>query len=214
MSTVLIKKNLPLVLGFLIGVILVFEWFIPTDIGSSIGTGIRESGIIINSFAIMVGIVGLAITGVKKIQKQEKEWYFDAWTLVVAAIFILIGVAQGSQHDNYQWIYQSVLLPLSATMYGSISFYIAAAAYRVLRFRSKEAVILLVPAMILVLGNTPMISSVWTGFVDTGGWIMSTITQPAYRGIMIGTALGTMATAVRIIIGRETGWLGAKEEGE
>jgi hypothetical protein len=210
----IVKKNIPLIVTFLIGIILVFEWFIPTDIGNQVGTGIRESGIIINSFAVMAGVIGLYLNETRKIMRKRDDWPYSVWMIIVVSLYIAIGVPLGYQSDTYQWIYNSILMPLGATMYGAISFYIAAAAYRVLKFRSLQAVVLLLPAMILILGNTPMLTSFWTGFVDIGSWIMSYITQPVYTGIMVGVALGTMATGVRTLLGLETGWLGRKEEGE
>ncbi len=208
----IVKKNIPLIVTFLIGIVLVFEWFIPTDVGNQVGTGIRESGIIINSFAIMAGVIGLYLNETRKIMSRKNDWPYSVWMIVVVSLYIAVGVPLGYQSDTYQWIYNSILMPLGATMYGAISFYIAAAAYRVLKFRSLQAVVLLLPAMILILGNTPMLTSFWTGFVDSGSWIMSYITQPVYTGIMVGVALGTMATGVRTLLGLETGWLGRKEE--
>lgn len=212
--SVIVKKNIPLIVTFLIGIVLVFEWFIPTDLGNQVGTGIREAGIIINSFAIMAGVIGLYLNETRKIMKRRDDWPYSIWMIIVVSLYIAVGVPLGYQSDTYQWIYNSILMPLGATMYGAISFYIAAAAYRVLKFRSLQAVVLLLPAIILILGNTPMITSFWTGFVDFGSWIMSNITQPVYTGIMVGVALGTMATGVRTLLGLETGWLGRKEEGE
>lgn len=212
MSTV--KKTVPLALTFIIGVILIFEWFIPTDIGTSVGTGIRNFGIVVNAFAIMAAAVGLYLGEIRKIVKNSSERLWSVWTLIVVSVFILLGVLTGYQSDNYQFIYGSILLPLGASMYGSISFYIAAASYRVLRFKGRQATVLLIPAMILILANTPIITSLYAGFQTVGNWIMTNITQPGYRGIMIGTALGTLAAGIRTLIGRETGWLGRKEVDE
>ena len=209
-----IKKSIPLALTFLIGLILIFEWFIPTDIGTSVGTGIRNFGIVVSAFAVMAAAVGLYLVEIRKILKNSPEKLWSIWTLIVVSVFILLGILSGSDSDNYQFIYESVLLPLGASMYGSISFYIAAASYRVLRFKGRQATVLLIPAMILILANTPMISSIWAGFQTVGNWIMTNITQPGYRGIMIGTALGTLAAGIRTLIGRETGWLGRKEADE
>lgn len=210
MSTVF-KKTIPLVLTFLFGALLIFEWFIPTEIGTAAGIRVRDFGIIVNAFAIMAAALGLYINEIRKILKNSPERLWSIWTLVVVTIFIILGVPYGYQSNNYQYLYRSVLLPLGASMYGSISFYIAAASYRVLRLKGRQATVLLIPAVILLLANTPMITSLWTGFQTVGNWIMTNITQPGYRGIMIGTALGTLAAGIRTLIGKETGWLGRME---
>jgi len=207
-----VKRTVPLALTFLIGLILIFEWFIPTGPGDMIGSAIREWGVVIGSFAIMVGAVGLYGRHIKNIQKKGTDWLFSIWMILVVSLFIIVGITLGHQDTNYQWIYTTIYQPLSASMYGAISFYIAASSYKILRLRSKEAAVLLIPAAILLLANTPIISSMWGGFSVAGGWLMSVITEPAYRGIMIGTALGTLATGIRTLLVMETGWLGRTEE--
>ena len=84
----------------------------------------------------------------KKIAKNSSDRLWSIWTLLVVTFFILLGVPFGYESDNYQYLYKSTLLPLGASMYGSISFYIAAASYRVLRLKGKQATVLLIPAVI------------------------------------------------------------------
>jgi hypothetical protein len=146
--------------------------------------------------------------------RSTKDRALTVWMILVATVFIIIGISSGSESQNYLWIYNSILLPLSATMYGNISWYITAASYRVLRARSNQATVLLISGGILLLANTPIISAVWLGPSQLGNWIMTNITQTAYRGILIGTALGILAGGIRTVIGQETGWLGRNiEEG-
>jgi hypothetical protein len=210
----IIRKQIPLILTFLTGVILIVQWFIPTDLGKAIGDNLMDYGIIISSFAVMTGVLGLYINETKKVVARKGDWQYSIWMVIVVSTFILLGVPYGYNNSNYQWLYNSVLLPLNASMYGVISFYIAAAAYRVLKLRSIIAIVMLVPAMILILANTPMITPLWSGFSDLGAWIMKYNTDPVYTGIMIGVSLGTLAAGIRTLIGLEIGWLGRKEEGE
>lgn len=216
--SVLVKRTIPLAITLIAGIVLVFEWFIPTSIGSTAGTGIREAGIIINAFAVMAAAVAFYLARFKQLAKSDKrsqkDMIFNVWMILIATTFIVVGISYGSSHDNYLWIYNSILLPLSATMYGNISWYIAAASYRVLRARSSQATVLLISGGILLLANTPMISALWLGPSQVGDWIMTNITQTAYRGILIGTAFGLLAGGVRTLIGQETGWLGRTSEGE
>jgi len=100
----IVKKNIPLIVTFLIGIVLVFEWFIPTDVGNRVGTGIRESGIIINSFAIMAGVIGLYLNEARKIMRRRDDWPYSVWMIVVVSLYIAVGVPLGYQSDTYQWI--------------------------------------------------------------------------------------------------------------
>lgn len=217
MSTIA-KRNVPLAITFILTVLLIYEWFFPTDIGASMGKGIREAGIIIAAFAVMSAAVQFYLGRFKRLARREqsttKDTFYNIWMLFIATIFILLGVTYGSDHSNYEWLYNSVLLPLSATMYGNISWYIAAASYRVLRGRSLQATVLLIAGGVLLLANTPFISSLTLIPSQLGDWLMDNVVQTSYRAIVIGTSLGILANGVRTMIGVETGWLGRRLEEE
>jgi hypothetical protein len=109
-------------------------------------------------------------------------------------------------------MFNNIISPLSSTVYGSISFFIVAAAYRALRARNREAGVLLVTGLLLLLRNAPIGPALLGGWLPTtASWLLDVVTAAAYRAIMIGVALGVLAQGVRIFMGIERSYLGREE---
>ena len=71
--------------------------------------------------------------------------------------------------DVFLWLFENVQVPLDATMFSLLAFFIASAAFRAFRARNVEAALLLISACVVILGLTPPFIHWWNsafGFVD------------------------------------------------
>ena len=109
---------------------------------------------------------------------------------------------------------------LAAAMFSLLAFFVASAAYRAFRARNKEATLLLVAAVIVMIGRVPVGSYLyhlipWVGsrypnfLNDITSWIMNYPNTAGQRGIMIGAALGAVSMALRMLLGIERSYLAA-----
>jgi hypothetical protein len=115
---------------------------------------------------------------------------------------------------------------MSATMFSLLAFFIASAAFRAFRIRTVEAGLLAIAALIVMLGRVPLgdLLSDWLlqlkwlpGVPHTlhlssiQEWIMNVPQNSAKRAILIGAALGVMATGLRVILGIERAYLSGED---
>jgi ABC-type antimicrobial peptide transport system permease subunit len=98
-----------------------------------------------------------------------------------------------------------------STLYSLVAFYIVGAAYRSFQARNMEAALLLIAAIFVMLKNAPIGEMIWMGFPDIGRWLMNVPNTAAFRGIMIGTAIGAIGLGLRILLGKERAFLGGVE---
>jgi hypothetical protein len=127
----------------------------------------------------------------------------------VATIDLDPAMLWGTQGRVYVWLYDHVFAPCNATMFALLAFFVVSAAFRAFRMRNVEATLLLGAAIILMLAAAPMGAWLSDDLTDVGQWILDIPNNAGRRAIMMGAAIGAIATSLRIILGLERSHLGA-----
>jgi hypothetical protein len=212
------RRTIPLVLTFLVGMYPIFAFFVPHASISGANQWLDRALMIVAAFALPLGVVNLVGMNLSKIKQKRTGWPYSIVLLaglVVMAYFGVIGVIMGNSgfHPTFEVLFESMVSPLQATMFSLLAFYVASAAYRAFRARNVEATILLVAAIIVMMGRIPF------GDMLTGGrmtplseWIMNRPNAAAQRGIIIGAALGAASMSIRVILGIERTYLGKSRD--
>jgi hypothetical protein len=144
-----------------------------------------------------------------KISRRTSNWYYSIVTIIAIIVTSVIGLVGGvGRGSGLQVIFQNIFIPVNSTMFSILAFYMASAAYRAFRARTKEATILLIAAFIVMLGMVPIGAAISKRLPELAEWILTVPNTAAKRGIIFGIALGSIATSLKIILGIERGWLG------
>ena len=217
MSQRTIRRQIPLALTFIVGMVITINWFVDY-------TPLKDlSNIILNFNTVMVAFmmgfagVNLLVIHTKRIQRNMSQGnMFDAAISVLLLgtliIWTAVGIFVGRSSDTYQWMYSNFNLPLYSTAYAATLFYLASATYRVIRARSTETTILVVVSIVVIMGNMPMFVTYIPALLVIKSWIETVIVTAAYRAITIGVGLGGILMGVRTLLAMETGFLGATED--
>ncbi|MBZ0232677.1 MAG: hypothetical protein K8M05_10140 [Deltaproteobacteria bacterium] len=109
----------------------------------------------------------------------------------------------------FVWIYDHVFDPCNSTMFALLAFFVASAAFRAFRARNAEAALLLLAAILVMLGRAPLGRSISDVFPDFAQWLIDIPNNAGRRAIMMGAAIGAIATGLRVIVGIERSHLGS-----
>ena len=212
------KRQVPLVLCFVFGIAMIFTRFSPHSVSQWIYEEVISWVLIIGPFALVLATVTLIQTHTARIRRRTEHWQYSLVVFAGLIIMVLIGVPFGPQNSIFEWLYNNVQLPMDATMFSLLAFFIASAAYRAFRARTFEASLLLITALIVMMGNVPvgdlMWNTVlaWTPWEDGASWwrqwILDNPNLSARRGIILGVSLGVISQSIRIILGIERSYLG------
>jgi hypothetical protein len=216
------RREIPLLITGFIGAIYIVTFFIPAL--QFVETVSTDWILIIQAFAIWLGALNLLKISILKASSASKDrWYalivilaFLATTMVGFAPFIRGDRDYLADASLFKWFYDAMYIPLNATMFALLAFFVASASYRAFRARNREATLLLVAACILMLGRVPLGDFV-TGFLPDGwglaAWadvIMNYFQLAGQRAIMIGIALGIVSTSLRLVLGIERSHIGGE----
>jgi hypothetical protein len=291
------KQRLPLLLGFLAGMLAFIERYIPAAPMRSVQSFLLETAMVLAAAAFVLGAINVVQVNVPLIQRRRDDWQYKLVLIVSAAAMLLAGVkwtdlpdtplaaevsieaADGTQirviadrtdavaslggsfvatpliravepgsylvtvrvpqrgyvdaQANvevktgqmvtvrahlpmrwgptgrvYTWLYDHVFSPCNATMFALLAFFIASAAFRAFRARNVEAGLLLGAAILIMIGRVPIGRALSPVFPAIAEWIVDIPNNAGRRAIMMGAALGAIATSLRVILGLERSHLG------
>ena len=209
------KRTLPLVITFVVGMIMIGEFFIPHHAYRAVTGELLEWGLIMASGAFLLGMMNLVQVNGPPVLRREKDWGYKAAMLLALVVTLYAGFAGGEARledgESFKWIFDYMFVPLNATMFSLLAFFIASAAFRAFRARNSEATVLLTAAALVMLAAVPLGASlpgVGDELVALKNWIMNVPNNAARRAIFIGAALGAVATGLRVILGLERSHLG------
>jgi hypothetical protein len=217
MSQRTIRRQIPLALTFIVGIIITANWFIDLTPLNDLGNTITNFNTVMVAFMMGFAGVNILMIHTRRIQKNMSQGnmidvFYSVLLLGSLIIWIAVGIFMGRSSDTYQWMYTNFNLPLSSTAYAATLFYLASATYRVIRARSTETTILVVVSIVVIMGNMPMFVTYIPALMTVKNWLADVVVTAAYRAITIGVGLGGILMGVRTLLAMETGFLGGTED--
>lgn len=191
-------KWLATAVAIAVGLIILADFFFTHPLLDALGTAFREWTIILTAFALLLGLGNLLLVHfLRVVRRHEPGAGYSAIVLLTTGIVIAMGLWFGLPSDAMGWLFDHLYLPLQGTFFALTAFFLATAAYRALRARNIETTWMLLAALIVFLGQTP-----WIGVLtEAKEWVLRVPGEAGVRGIILGVALGTIATALRLIVG-------------
>ncbi len=159
------RRQIPLLITFVVGMVMLLEAFIPHPPFDQLNESLSITFDVLAAFAFVLGGGNLAKIHLAKISRSESGWGYSAVTIggfftMLAIGLFKVGGPSGVKHALeakgtwFQAAYDYCFLPLSATTFSLLAFFVASASYRAFRAKNREATLLLIAALIILLGRT------------------------------------------------------------
>ncbi len=187
------------------GLLVLLGYFIPNAILIGVRITIIQWAIILSGAAVFVGVINLLSVHLKKIQRKDKGRVYSLLLIVSLLITLVLGMLFGTNTPLMQNIFNAVILPVESSLLAIMAVTLIYAGIRLLRHRNDlMAMIFLFFALIAMLGAAPL-PFLKIPFMDNliRPWVVGVLATSGARGILIGVALGTLLTGLRILIGAD-----------
>jgi hypothetical protein len=200
------------------GVAFALQYYIPHPISEEAITHVSDTMKIVSGFALLLGIASLFHIHAQKIKRHVPGWGYSVVLYASMFVMIVVGFWSGGEskmngaQTGFGWMYEFMMVPLQATMFSILAFFIASAAYRAFRARSREAAVLLVAAVMVMMGRVPLGQYLLPWTWDVTQWLLNVINSAVRRAILIGVSMGAVALSLKIILGYERSYLGGGKD--
>ena len=170
-----------------------------------------QGAIAVAGVAVLIGVVNLVKVHVKKIRGNKNSGNSFALllalllTLAVGAFDMVRTYTQGDLNlQRTRWIFDHIQLPIEISLMAVLAISLTFAAARLLSRRLNllsaafvgVVLILLLGSMTQITKSLPVVGSLRT-------WLIQVPAMGGARGILLGIALGTIATGLRILMGSD-----------
>lgn len=202
------RKELPMIVTVLSGLVVVFSRYFHYGMQLGLMDTLDKWYLISAAFAVLLGVVNMTRVHVGYIKRRKEGWWNSIVLLICLYAYAILAIQQTVDGPQAAWIFNNIITPGDSTMFALIAFFIASAAYRAFRVRTKEATVLLITAVIVLLGKAPIGDAMINGWGSVADWILNVPNTGGFRAILIGAAIGAFATGFRILLGLERAHLG------
>jgi hypothetical protein len=183
------------------GIIVLLGYFLPVEPFPQLRGQLIEWAIVIGGMAVLVGIFNLVAVQMERIRTRQKGSSYGAVLVVALIITFGLGLISGPDSSLMRFSVDSIIVPVEATLMAILTVTLIYASIRLLRRRTDVmSVVFLVMALIsLVLAMpTPVGPIPGDQFFQL---IVGMFSRGGARGLLLGIALGTTLTGLRVLFG-------------
>lgn len=199
------KSPIATAIAIAVGLVVLIGYLVPVPVFLGLRLVLLQWAAILAGIALLVGMVNLSQHHWHNVRERQGMGGSTVLLISLWATFAIVLYASPRSAAS-QWIFSAILLPGSIALMALLAFTLAYAGVRLLRrrpglfsilFLSTAALVLLGAATFPGIGALPVIS-------DTlRPWLIQVPAAAGARGILLGVALGTVATGLRILLGND-----------
>jgi hypothetical protein len=188
------------------GAIVLLGYFFPEQLGS-LRVVLLDWAVIIAGMAVLVGVFNLAAVHMEKFRARQKGGGYGILLVVSLLVtFFGLGVWLGPNSPGMQIAVNAIIIPVEASLMAILAVTLIYASIRLLRRRlDVMSVVFLVVTVIFLMLMMPTPFGPILGDQGTQLAInfLGMFSGGGARGLLIGIALGTLLTGLRVLLGAD-----------
>jgi hypothetical protein len=189
------------VIAIVAGVVVLVGYFTPWLAGTR--ALFLQWAVILAAFALLIGVVNLLSVHLNKMGKSKKGGIYSLALWV--AFFITVGVValDGPDGSKSVFLFNNIQIPVEASLLTLLVVTLAVASIRLLRRKAGLFTYIFIgTAFLVLLGTAPLYGIGEVSFLyQVRTWIVGVLSVAGARGVLLGVALGTVATGIRVLMG-------------
>jgi len=186
------------------GIVILLGYFIKIPFLLNLRAAFLQWALILTSVAVFVGVLNLIRIHFHKIKSGEKGNIYSLVLLISFVLVFLIAMVFGPTDIWSLWLFNYILLPIESSLLALLAVILVYAAARQFYRRSNLFTLIFTGTTVFILISTFALPGFEIpGLSDLRILISQVISVAGARGILLGVALGTIATGIRILLGAD-----------
>jgi len=183
------------------GLIVLMGYLYPLEGLKRLGLLLTDWAIIIAGMAVLVGGYNLVAVQMQKVRTRQRGAIYGALMVLALVVTFGFGLMLGPDDPLMRLAVDAVIVPVEASLMAILAVTLVYASIRLFRRRvDVTSVLFLVSALLFLLAIMPTPFGPLPGdflILQFGGMISG----GGARGLLIGVALGTLLTGLRVLFG-------------
>lgn len=195
-------RVLTAIIAIAVGILVLLGYFLPQ--AAIFQVILLDWAIILAGTAALIGIFNLVTVHADKIRRRDKNAIYSAMLIIGLFATFIFGLLLKPQNLFMQaFILNGIIIPVEASLMALLAVSLLYAAVRLLRRRADVmSIAFIITAALLFLGS----ATLPFGDMPIFGtlirpWVSQIWALGGARGILIGVALGTLTTGLRVLFG-------------
>jgi hypothetical protein len=208
----IIKRWIPTLLAVVSFLVVLTGYLVPEyQVFADLRDELVKWAVIVAAFAFLLGILNILRVHSGHMLRRQPGWAYSLvllFVMVVAALPPILHIVLGDRltpasskllDDGTSAIFNYIISPSGASLAALMVFTLTLAAFRLLRARRSPATVLFLAVVVVVLlGTTPFVGL--EQLANVRDWIANVPGMAGMRGLLLGVALGTLITALRVLL--------------
>jgi hypothetical protein len=197
-------------IGIGVGIVVLSGYFIPLVRDPFLI--LLRAGLVLSAVALLVGIINLLAVHFRKMGSDSENSGYSLILVIALIVTLIIGAIDIVQNymagmPNFQmtnWVFTYIQLPIETSLLAVTTISLTYAAANILRKRMDLFSIIFFFVILLVLLGSFSIPPASLPFMYIiRDWIVRVPALGGARGLLLGIALGTITTGIRILMGSD-----------
>ena len=190
------------IIAITVGILVLLGYFLPQ--AAIFQVILLDWAIILAGAAALIGILNLINVHADKVRRRAKDSMYSAILILGLFITFIFALFLKPQNVYVQaFILKGIIVPIEASLMALLAVSLLYAAVRLMRRRTDlMSMVFIIVAALLFLGS----ATLPFGDIPLFGtlvrpWVSQVLALGGARGILIGVALGTLTTGLRVLFG-------------
>lgn len=191
--------------AILVGLIVLVGYFFQIPILYDLRTLILDWAVTLAAIMVFIGVLNLLSVNNSRIQNKHKSGFYSLVLIISLLVTLIFGLFFKPGHPVMEFIFNSVQLPVEKSLMALLAVTLLLASINLLRRQPNLFLVIFLGTTLLILfgtvplpfGELPIVGDFLRPF------IAQVLAASGARGILIGVALATLTTGLRVLFGAD-----------